>query len=134
MNITNSKVYPLDNNLVLEGSNENCICRAWRSLFSSTIKESVAEVYEKISLKNARREAEIEKIVVDGVCTGSLWNILWQIAGIVLGGLGVFIGFVFWPTDNVFMEPQKWYQCVLQCGFVWIGQYTQVISIQFGHE
>ena len=120
----NNKVHPLDNTIDAHPPPKTCISRAWSNLFSSTIEDSVVEVYEKISIKNDKREAEIKEIIVNGVCTVSFWNILWQITGIGLGALGVLVGFVFWPADNVFMEPQKWYQCVLQCGSVWIGQYT----------
>ena len=120
----NNKVHPLDNTIEAHPPPITCISRAWSNLFSSTIEDSVVEVYEKISIKNAKKEAEIKEIIVNGVCTASFWNILWQITGIGLGALGVLVGFVFWPADNVFMEPQKWYQCVLQCGSVWIGQYT----------
>ena len=135
MKITNNTVRPLDNNLDFHPPPPRfCISRAWSNLFSSTIEDSVAEVYEKISIKNTRREAEIKRIVVDGVCTVSFWNILWQIAGVGLGVVGVLLGFVFWPSDNVFMEPQKWYQCVLQCGSVWTGQYNMVIRIHYASQ
>ena len=120
--MTSNKVHPLSKNWEEQNIVKSFIINAWGAVFSSTITDSVEEVYEKIGIKNAKREEEIKKIVVDGVCTVSVWNILWQFVGICLGLVAVLIGFVFWPTDNIFLEPQSWYQCVLQCGFVWIGQ------------
>ena len=32
----------------------------------------------------------------------------------------VFIGFVLWPIGDVFADPSLWYECMLQCGLVWI--------------
>ena len=120
MKISNNKVHSEG-----KGGEKSCLRKVWTVVFSSTIKETVDEVYDKIATNNARREEEIRQIVVEGVCTVSLWNLLWQSAGICLGMLAVMAGFVFWPTDNVFLEPHRWYQCVLQCGVVWIGQCFQ---------
>ena len=120
--MTSNKVQPLNISCEDEHSRKSCISKAWSALFSSTITDSVEEVYEKIGIKDASKEEEIKRIVVEGVCTVSVWNILWQCVGIFLGMVAVLVGFVFWPTDNVFLDPQNWYQCVLQCGFVWIGQ------------
>ena len=96
--------------------------KIWNAVFAPTIKETLEQADEKFDNLVTQREHEINSIVLDGKCSLPWWYFLRVFVGIGLGIVAVCIGFVFWPTDNVFIEPDKWYQCVLQCGLVWIGK------------
>ena len=96
--------------------------KIWRSIFASTIKETLEEAeknYEELCLK---RELEMESIVLYKKCSVPWLNMLWGLVGTLLGMVAVFIGFVLWPTENVFLHPDHWYECMLQCGIVWVGK------------
>ena len=49
--------------------------------------------------------------------------LLWAGFGPLLGILAVLVGFVLWPTENVFLHPDHWFECMLQCGVVWMGEW-----------
>ena len=115
-----TKVHPLGDEDFEE--NKSLIGKIWNAVFAPTIKETLEQADEKFENFVTKRENEINSIVRDGKCSLPWWYFLWVFVGIGLGIVAVCIGFVFWPTDNVFLEPEKWYQCVLQCGLVWIGK------------
>ena len=48
--------------------------------------------------------------------------LLWAGFGPLLGTLAVLVGFVLWPTENVFLHPNHWFECMLQCGVCWMGE------------
>ena len=94
----------------------------WEKIFSSNIRETLDESNEMcINLRHAREE-ELKNIVNDQRCSSSYWTFLWPLAGSCLGMIFVLLGFVFWPTENLFLHPDTWWHCVLQCGFVWMGE------------
>ena len=49
--------------------------------------------------------------------------LLWAGFGPLLGTLAVLVGFVLWPTENVFLHPNHWFECMLQCGVCWMGMF-----------
>ena len=70
----------------------------------------------------AARQREMREIVMEGKCQIPWWKALWAVAGSVLGCISTLAGFVLWPTDNVFIFPEKWWQCMIQCAFIWNGE------------
>jgi hypothetical protein len=98
------------------------LSQIWNTVFASTIHQSLAEAKENYDDLCSKREAEMESIVLHKKCSVPLVNMLWGLVGTVLGMTAVFIGFVLWPTENVFLHPDHWYECMLQCGIVWVGK------------
>ena len=94
----------------------------WQSIFVSTIKETLEEARDKYEELCTKRELEMESIVLHKKCSVPWLNILWGLVGTLLGMVAVFIGFVLWPTENVFLHPDHWYECMVQCGIVWVGK------------
>ena len=132
MFINNNKVHPLDSEASSPTSGWLSRCISWwNSLFKSTILISYEEAKANYKDKSIRRDSQLNYIIDQGGCPISFMNVLWAFPGIVLGMAFVLIGFVFWPTENVFQYPNTWWICVLQCGFVWIGKlkepYLQVL-------
>lgn len=122
------------------GKNDSIFMQVLKSIFASTIKQTLEEAKELNDDLCTKREEEMESIVVHRNCSVSWWNLLWGLVGTVLGMAAVFIGFVLWPTENVFLHPDHWYECMLQCGIVWIGSnfftyirtsYTMLIPLHF---
>ena len=107
---------------------ENGQHKKWgTAIFSSPIHETLQEAKENHDIVRARRQKLMASIVMDGKCRASWWNMLWCLVGTGLGMSAVFIGFVLWPTENIFSHPDQWYQCMLQCGIVWIGNHSTII-------
>jgi len=71
-----------------------------------------------------QREEEIKAIIMEGKCLIPWWKSLWMFVGSILGCASTLAGFVLWPTDNVFIFPDKWWQCMIQCAFIWNGILT----------
>ena len=71
----------------------------------------------------SRREEEMQGIVMGGRRGGGARALLWAGFGPLLGTLAVLVGFVLWPTENVFLHPDHWFECMLQCGVVAMGQW-----------
>ena len=99
-----------------------------RTIFASTIKQTLEEAKANYDDLCSRREAEMESIVLHRKCSVPWKNLLWGLVGSVLGTIAVFTGFVLWPTENVFLHPQHWYECMLQCGIVWVGKLSHKIE------
>ena len=38
---------------------------------------------------------------------------------------------MLWPTKNVFHHPDHWYECMLQCGVVWMGEFYRLVGLFF---
>ena len=38
---------------------------------------------------------------------------------------------MLWPTKNVFHHPDRWYECMLQCGVVWMGEFYRLVGLFF---
>ena len=129
MNKTN-KVYPLVSGVIGEENDKSCINKTWDALFASTIKESLDEVDDKIENLCTSRKEEIERIVRDGQCSVPARYFLWIFAGIGMGIAAVFVGFVFWPRDNVFLHQEYWYQCLLPCILVWMGESFRIVQLE----
>ena len=72
----------------------------------------------------SRREEEMQGIVMEGRRGAGVKALLWAGFGPLLGTLSVLGGFVLWPTENVFLHPGHWYQCMLQCGVFPIGEWN----------
>ena len=100
----------------------SCLSQIWNTIVASTIRQSLEEAKENYDDLCTKREAEMESIVLHKKCSVSWVNMLWGLVGTVLGMTAVFIGFVLWPTENVFLHPDHWYECMLQCGIVWVGK------------
>ena len=71
----------------------------------------------------SRREEEMQGIVMEGGRGGGARDLLWAGFGPLLGTLAVLGAFVLWPTENVFLHPDQWYQCMLQCGIFPTGEW-----------
>ena len=108
-----------ENNINQESS---CLSQIWNTIFASTIHQSLEEAKDNYDDLCSKREAEMESIVLHKKCSVPWVNMLWGLVGMVLGMTAVFIGFVLWPTENVFLHPDHWYECMLQCGIVWVGK------------
>ena len=137
-----NKVYPLDvqkleNELFQKHKEEeeetveelSFFCNIWNIIFASTIKDSLQEANMKYEDLCEKREMEMESIVMKRKCSVPWYKALWGIVGTVLGMVAVFIGFVLWPTENVFLHPDHWYECMLQCGIVWVGKYLSFVNL-----
>ena len=98
------------------------------TIFASTIKQTLDEVRENYDYLCKRCEVEMKGIVLRNSCTVPLKNLMWGLVGTVLGMIAVFIGFVLWPTENVFLHPDHWYECMLQCGIVWVGELESILQ------
>ena len=122
LNVEESLFYPKD----LEEEERQTKSSLWKqilsAIFASTIKQTLEEVRENYEDLCTRREVEMKGIVLRNRCTVPLMNMMWGLVGTVLGMIAVFIGFVLWPTENVFLHPDHWYECMLQCGIVWVGE------------
>ena len=127
-NLEESLFYP--KNLEEEEiQNESSLLRQiLNTIFASTIKQTLEEVKENYDDLCTRREEEMKGIVLRNRCTVSLKNLMWSLVGTVLGMIAVFIGFVLWPTENVFLHPDHWYECMLQCGIVWVGELETILQ------
>ena len=125
-NVEESLFYP--KNLEEEEiQNESSLWRQiLRTIFASTIKQTLEEVKDNYDELCTRREVEMKGIVLRNRCTVPLKNLMWSLVGTVLGMIAVFIGFVLWPTENVFLHPDHWYECMLQCGIVWVGELGKI--------
>ena len=95
----------------------------WREIFSSTVVETLEEAQKQHTNLSDYRKIEMENIVLRGSCSVSWYRGLWGLIGSLLGICAVFVGFVLWPTENVFLHPEHWYECMLQCGIVWMGKF-----------
>ena len=96
--------------------------KIWRGIFASTINQTLEEVEDHHSILCIQRKEEMESIVLHNYCSVSLWNLLWGLVGAAIGIVVVIIGFVLWPTENVFLHPDGWYECMLLCAVVWMGK------------
>ena len=105
--------------------------RLIKLIFASTIKETLEEAEETYDGVCAKRKTQIEDILLHEKCSISPWNYLWGLVGPLLGMIFVFIGFVLWPTVNVFKHPSHWYECMLQCGIVWVGELRTNVASSF---
>ena len=65
----------------------------------------------------------MQGIVMEGGRGGGARALLWAGFGPLLGTLAVLVGFVLWPTENVFLHPDHWFECMLQCGVVAMGKW-----------
>ena len=65
----------------------------------------------------------MQGIVMEGRRGARARTLLWAGFGPLLGTLSVLGGFVLWPTENVFLHPGHWYQCMLQCGVFPMGEW-----------
>ena len=92
-----------------------------QAIFASTIHQTLEEAEDHHNDICTQREKEMESIALHQYCSVSWWYLLWALVGPAIGIAAVFIGFVLWPTENVFLHPDHWYECMLQCGVVWIG-------------
>ena len=90
--------------------------------FEPFTADTLEETQEKMEVACSKRKAAIDYIVSEGKSKISSMYMAWVVGGIVMGLATVSLGFVFWPTDNVFIHPGKWYQCLLQCGIIWMGK------------
>ena len=96
--------------------------KIWKLLNVSAInKELDDEEMDDFSLQTKRKE-ELEAIVLDQKCSISWWNLLWCLLGIVLNVAVVVLTFSIWPTQNVFLHQEYWYQCILQCSIIYTGK------------
>ena len=96
--------------------------KIWKLLNVSAInKELDDEEMDDFSLQTKRKE-ELESIVLDQNCSISWWNLLWCLLGIVLNVAVVVLTFSVWPTQNVFIHQEYWYQCILQCSIIYTGK------------
>ena len=95
--------------------------KIWKLLNVSAInKELDDEEMDDFSLQTKRKE-ELESIVLDQNCSISWWNLLWCLLGIVLNVAVVVLTFSVWPTQNVFIHQEYWYQCIVQCAIIYTG-------------
>ena len=81
----------------------------------------------------SRREEEMQGIVMEGRGGVRVKALLWAGFGPLLGTLAVLVGFVLWPTENVFLHPDHWFECMLQCGVVAMGKWPhnlQTVTIE----
>jgi hypothetical protein len=88
---------------------------------SAINKELEDEEMDDFSLQTMRNE-ELESIVLDQKCSISWWNLLWCLLGLVLNVAVVVLTFSIWPTQNVFIHQEYWYQCILQCAIIYTGK------------
>ena len=96
--------------------------KIWKLLNVSAInKELDDEEMDDFSLQTKRKE-ELESIVLDQNCSISWWNLLWCLLGILLDVAVVVLTFSIWPTQNVFIHQEYWYQCILQCSILYTGK------------
>ena len=65
----------------------------------------------------------MQGIVMEGRGGAGVKALLWAGFGPLLGTLSVLGGFVLWPTENVFLHPDHWYECMLQCGVFPMGEW-----------
>ena len=114
-----------------ENNESSCFVQIWQSIFASTIKETLEEARENYEELCTKRELEMKSIVLHKKCSVPWLNILWGLVGTLLGMVAVFIGFVLWPTENVFFHPDHWYECMLQCGIVWVGKLLPEINTHY---
>ena len=99
---------------------ENC---SNKLSFVLTKEDTFEETTEKINLILTKRDEKQLEMILGDKNIGINWlSFLWPIVGICLGMTFVLLGFVFWPTSNVFTSPESWWDCVLQCGVVWMGK------------
>ena len=94
----------------------------WDKLFRSSIKFTIQEADEKSKKASLERENKLMDILYYQTCSVSYWNFLWLFAGPVLGMTLVLIGFVYWPNENLFVHPHRWWDCILQCSIVYMGE------------
>ena len=71
----------------------------------------------------SRREEEMQGIVMEGGRGARARALLWAGFGPLLGTLAVLLGFVLLPTKNVFLHPDHWYECMLQCSVIPMGEW-----------
>ena len=92
-------------------------------IFCSHISQSLEEARIAQEAACSRREEEMQGIVMEGGRGGGARALLWAGFGPLLGTLAVLVGFVLWPTENVFLHPDHWFECMLQCGVVAMGKW-----------
>lgn len=91
-------------------------------IFCSHISQSLEEAKAEQEEVEANRQEEMREIVTERRCGAGAQHLLWGAAGPLLGTTAVLVGFVLWPTENVFLHPAHWFECMLQCGVVWMGE------------
>ena len=115
-----NKIYPLGiKNTEDKKIEENS--SIWNSVFGSSIHLTLDEADELNDDHRKKRDDEMESIVLHGKCSVSWWHSLWGVLGTVMGLAAAMGGIIMLPTGNVFIDPSYWYECMLQCGILWIG-------------
>ena len=120
------KVHPLDESPGEEGGAVS-IFKKIGNIFSSAPPVTLKEETKSFRDLCRNRKNAIEAVVLHTQCPVSWWNGMWAFLGIVMGTAAVFVGFVLWPTENVVLHADHWYECMLQCGIVWMGKYLLLL-------
>ena len=94
----------------------------WSGIFGCHIPQTLEEARTEQEIACRRREEEMQGIVLERRCGAGARALLWTGFGPLQGTLAVLVGFVLWPTENVFLHPNHWFECMLQCGVVWMGE------------
>ena len=92
-------------------------------IFCAHICQSLEEAKKEQEADCSRREEEMQGIVLERRGGIGARALLWAGFGPLIGTLAVLVGFVLWPTENVFLHPDHWFECMLQCGVVWMGEW-----------
>ena len=92
-------------------------------IFCSHMSQSLEEARLAQEAACSRREEEMKGIVMERRGGIGARALLWAGFGPLLGTLAVLVGFVLWPTENVFLHPNHWFECMLQCGVCWMGEW-----------
>ena len=98
-------------------------------IFCAHICQSLEEAKKEQEAACCRREEEMQGIVMERRGGIGARALLWAGFGPLIGTLAVLVGFVLWPTENVFLHPNHWFECMLQCGVCWMGELHYLIMI-----
>ena len=97
----------------------------------------------EISLLSRKRYLVMRKIVLHNQCNSPWHSVLKGLMGTILGlyhwsnhsfkknfvsGFCLVVtGFVIWPSSNILLLPNAWYECMLQCGILWCGKKLLIV-------